>query len=104
MISYCMEVHSCVHQFQMKLLMREKKGKNHIFLNHNIPPKFVSVLVLYRHEVSVCADDIRIVHMGDDIVVVNKPASIPVGRLFLKCVSHSLSFFLPFPPFYSIVW
>ncbi len=27
----------------------------------------------------MCADEIKIVHMDDDIVVVNKPASIPVG-------------------------
>jgi hypothetical protein len=43
--------------------------------------------------------------MDDDIVVVNKPASIPVGRLFLKAticvsVSHFLSLFLPFSPYF----
>lgn len=32
----------------------------------------------FRHEVPVTNDPITIVHMDDDIVVVNKPASIPV--------------------------
>ncbi|PSN35204.1 RNA pseudouridylate synthase domain-containing protein 2 [Blattella germanica] len=34
--------------------------------------------VVHRHEVPVTADPITIIHMDDDIVVVNKPASIPV--------------------------
>jgi 23S rRNA-/tRNA-specific pseudouridylate synthase len=36
------------------------------------------VYLCYRHEVPVTNDPITIVHMDDDIVVVNKPASIPV--------------------------
>lgn len=34
-----------------------------------------------RHEVPVTSQPIAIVHMDDDIVVVNKPASIPVSGL-----------------------
>merc|ERR1712045_665619 len=34
--------------------------------------------VVHRHEVPVTAEKIQIVHMDDDLVVVNKPASIPV--------------------------
>ncbi|XP_072161775.1 pseudouridylate synthase RPUSD2-like [Bemisia tabaci] len=34
--------------------------------------------VVHRHEVPVTADPISIVHMDEDVVVVNKPASIPV--------------------------
>lgn len=33
----------------------------------------------YRHEVPVTSQPITIVHMDEDIVVVNKPASIPVS-------------------------
>ncbi|RZF46026.1 hypothetical protein LSTR_LSTR004739 [Laodelphax striatellus] len=34
--------------------------------------------VVHRHEVPVTADPIAIIHMDEDVVVVNKPASIPV--------------------------
>ncbi|XP_066903117.1 pseudouridylate synthase RPUSD2 isoform X1 [Halyomorpha halys] len=34
--------------------------------------------VVHRHEVPVTAEPIMIVHMDEDVVVVNKPASIPV--------------------------
>ncbi|XP_054284310.1 pseudouridylate synthase RPUSD2-like isoform X1 [Macrosteles quadrilineatus] len=34
--------------------------------------------IVHRHEVPVTADPIAIVHMDEDVVVVNKPASIPV--------------------------
>ena len=37
-----------------------------------------------RHEVPVSSEKIRIIHMDDDMVVVNKPASIPVS---VVCVS-----------------
>ena len=32
----------------------------------------------FRHEVPVSSEEIKIVHIDDDLVVVNKPASIPV--------------------------
>jgi len=38
-----------------------------------------ALLVCFRHEVPVTSDPITIVHMDEDIVVVNKPASIPVS-------------------------
>lgn len=38
-------------------------------------------MYFYRHEVPVTSQPITIVHMDDDIVVVNKPASIPVSGL-----------------------
>lgn len=34
--------------------------------------------IVHRHEVPVTSDPITIVHMDEDVVVVNKPASIPV--------------------------
>ena len=34
----------------------------------------------FRHEVPVTSEKIRIIHMDDDMVVVNKPASIPVSK------------------------
>ena len=34
--------------------------------------------VVHRHEVPVTAENIKIVHIDNDLVVVNKPASIPV--------------------------
>jgi len=55
--------------------------------------------VVHRHEVPVTNDPITIVHMDDDIVVVNKPASIPVhpcGRyrhntvVFVLAKEHNL--------------
>ena len=45
--------------------------------NNNIFSLFFS---LFRHEVPVSSEKIRIIHMDDDMVVVNKPASIPVRR------------------------
>jgi 23S rRNA-/tRNA-specific pseudouridylate synthase len=63
----------------VKHIRIEKRGK--IIHIYTILSSCVQC-TLYRHEVPVCADDIRIVHMDDDIVVVNKPASIPVSRLF----------------------
>lgn len=36
---------------------------------------------IFRHEVPVTSEPITIVHIDDDIVVVNKPASIPVSGL-----------------------
>jgi 23S rRNA-/tRNA-specific pseudouridylate synthase len=34
--------------------------------------------IVHRHEVPVSSEPIRIIHMDEDLVVVNKPASIPV--------------------------
>ena len=34
----------------------------------------------FRHEVPVTSQKIQITHMDDDMVVVNKPASIPVSE------------------------
>ena len=38
----------------------------------------------FRHEVPVSSEEIKIVHIDDDLVVVNKPASIPVKFFFLE--------------------
>lgn len=48
-------------------------------------------VVFSRHEVPVTSQPITIVHMDDDIVVVNKPASIPVSGL---CDRHYKYFYL----------
>lgn len=50
-------------------------------------------MYFYRHEVPVTSQPITIVHMDDDIVVVNKPASIPVSGLNDR---HKFFFFLCF--------
>lgn len=53
----------------------------------------------YRHEVPVTCHPITIVHMDEDIVVVNKPASIPVSGaetainfFFFSLFDYSYSF------------
>jgi 23S rRNA-/tRNA-specific pseudouridylate synthase len=40
---------------------------------------YIECVVFSRHEVPVTSQPITIVFMDDDIVVVNKPASIPVS-------------------------
>lgn len=68
-------------------------------MSYNIQHIYVNVIIIYiykdmfsvyiifvcvvfsRHEVPVTSQPIAIVHMDDDIVVVNKPASIPVSGL-----------------------
>ena len=40
----------------------------------------LSLYLFFRHEVPVSSEKIRIIHIDDDMVVVNKPASIPVSR------------------------
>ena len=37
-------------------------------------------MFFFRHEVPVTSQKIQITHMDDDMVVVNKPASIPVSE------------------------
>ena len=39
----------------------------------------LSFFAFSRHEVPVSSEKIKIVHIDDDLVVVNKPASIPVS-------------------------
>jgi len=55
--------------------------------------------IVHRHEVPVSSEEIKIVHIDDDLVVVNKPASIPVhpcGRyrhntvVFILAKEHGL--------------
>ena len=41
-----------------------------------------SLLLFRRHEVPVSIERIKIIHIDDDLVVVNKPASIPVSARF----------------------
>ena len=42
----------------------------------------LSFFAFSRHEVPVSSEKIKIVHIDDDLVVVNKPASIPVSLNF----------------------
>lgn len=64
--------------------------------------KSVCVHIFSRHEVPVTSQPITIVYMDDDIVVVNKPASIPVSGLsdchyfFIYTVNFFLKKFLSF--------
>ena len=48
----------------------------------------------FRHEVPVSSEEIKIVHIDDDLVVVNKPASIPVKFFFFwkKCYDLHVGF------------
>lgn len=57
-------------------------------------------LVCCRHEVPVTSEPITVIHMDEDVVVVNKPASIPVSGVLpelycqkekRKCLSHCLT-------------
>lgn len=57
----------------------EKKNFKNIFWMKKC--HYIKSVVFYRHEVPVTSQPITIVHMDDDIVVVNKPASIPVSGL-----------------------
>lgn len=66
---------------------KEKRRLSHVVfpLDSSRPFKLIinnlikhSCAMCFRHEVPVTNDPITIVHMDDDIVVVNKPASIPV--------------------------
>ena len=41
-------------------------------------PKFCLSLCLCRHEPPVTSQPIRIVHEDDEVLVINKPSSIPV--------------------------
>lgn len=50
----------------------------------------------FRHEVPVSSEEIKIVHIDDDLVVVNKPASIPVR--FSDIVSDCLRLLLCLKP------
>lgn len=47
--------------------------------------------LIRRHEVPVTSDPIEVVHMDEDLVVVNKPASIPVSYFFHLINTQSLS-------------
>jgi len=51
-------------------------------------------LVCCRHEVPVTSEPITVIHMDEDVVVVNKPASIPVSGVLpeLYCQKNRLSF------------
>ncbi|XP_041451894.1 RNA pseudouridylate synthase domain-containing protein 2 isoform X2 [Drosophila obscura] len=70
-----------------------------IFMHKTRDKTIVKCILYYRHEVPVSLQSITIVHMDEDIVVVNKPASIPVhpcGRyrhntvVFILAKSHNL--------------
>lgn len=51
---------------------------------------YIECVVFSRHEVPVTSQPITIVFMDDDIVVVNKPASIPVSGFWDR---HYIFFF-----------
>lgn len=54
-------------------------------------------LVCCRHEVPVTSEPITVIHMDEDVVVVNKPASIPVSGVLpeLYCQKICLLYCLP---------
>ena len=72
----------------------EKVGIDYI-----LKPNDKMANIVHRHEVPVTSEKIKIVHIDDDLVVVNKPASIPVhpcGRyrhntvVFILAKDHGL--------------
>ena len=68
------EASKIFHIFSKGIITNWKK----LTLNHPNSCDF-----LFRHEVPVSSEEIKIIHMDDDLVVVNKPASIPVNILNL---------------------
>ena len=52
---------------------KETMIKNNDLITHRV----------HRHEPPVIGDRINIIHKDDDLVVINKPPSIPVGILYL---------------------
>ena len=61
---------------------KETMIKNNDLITHRV----------HRHEPPVIGDRINIIHKDDDLVVINKPPSIPVGILYLlQCMCECLS-------------
>lgn len=56
--------------------------------------KLMPFAFLFRHEVPVTSDPITIVHVDEDVVVVNKPASIPVSGIATASYHVALSLLL----------
>lgn len=50
-------------------------------------------LVCCRHEVPVTSEPITVIHMDEDVVVVNKPASIPVSGVLPELYCQKKIFF-----------
>ena len=68
-------------------------------IDYRLKPNDQLANIVHRHEVPVTSEKIKIVHIDDDLVVVNKPASIPVhpcGRyrhntvVFILAKEHGL--------------
>lgn len=54
---------------------------NEPYSHRNLILVLTNLFINCRHEVPIAADPISIIHMDEDIVVVNKPASIPVSGI-----------------------
>lgn len=63
----------------MRACKKEKEGMNESTRKRNKATLSWLRLVCCRHEVPVTSEPITVIHMDEDVVVVNKPASIPVS-------------------------
>ncbi|KAF0309273.1 RNA pseudouridylate synthase domain-containing protein 2 [Amphibalanus amphitrite] len=54
-------------------------------VDHRLRHNDLLANVVHRHEVPITADPVPLVHMDDDIVVVDKPSSIPVSGRECLC-------------------
>lgn len=76
------------------LLTNKLKINLVLIVNYTVPHDVLNVYCC-RHEVPVTCQPITIVHMDEDIVVVNKPASIPVSGHETAIAVHIRFSFLP---------
>ena len=64
--------------FDITIFLENLKAKTAQFQSQSKGMFYYLPLFVFRHEVPVSCDKIKIIHIDDDLVVVNKPASIPV--------------------------
>lgn len=52
-----------------------------------VPHESLMLLVHYRHETPVLANPIKLIHVDEDLVVLDKPCSLPVSTV---CSGHKI--------------
>ena len=65
---------SSARQSGQKLLAQRESTTQNVINGHNVSEEYT----IFRHEVPVADCRIRVIRMTEDLVVVDKPASIPV--------------------------
>lgn len=68
-----------VQHFRLVVYVRKASRMNGSTCKRNKATLSWLRLVCCRHEVPVTSEPITVIHMDEDVVVVNKPASIPVS-------------------------